>query len=103
MLATLTCKKPAIARARRARAIGGELIQGLHFLFTNSKLSFVTLSWAAGTFAAGCFGALASLYVRDVLRAHASVLGMIGSMIAWEHWRARQSWPGWHGAATLRL
>ena len=41
----------------------------------------MTISWAAGTFAAGCFGALASLYVRDILRAHASVLGMIGSMI----------------------
>ena len=56
-------------------------MQGLRFLFTNPRLSFVTLSWAAGTFAAGCFGALASLYVRDVLRAPASVLGMIGSMI----------------------
>jgi MFS family permease len=81
MLATLTYHRPAIAQPRRARAIGDELMQGLRFLFTNPKLSFVTLSWAAGTFAAGCFGALASLYVRDILRAHASVLGMIGSMI----------------------
>ena len=81
LLATLTYGRPALAQPRRARAIGTELIQGLRFLFTNPKLSFVTLSWAAGTFAAGCFGALASLYVRDVLRAHASVLGMIGSMI----------------------
>ena len=81
MLATLTCHRPAIAQPRRLRVIGGELMQGLRFLFTNPKLSFVTLSWAAGTFAAGCFGALASLYVRDTLHAHASVLGMIGSMI----------------------
>lgn len=104
MLATLSCHRPAIAQPRRARAIGAqqgdaclaptqcrgracpalvhaELMQGLRFLFTSPKLSFVTLSWAAGTFAAGCFGALASLYVRDTLRAHASVLGMIGSMI----------------------
>ena len=81
MLATLTCHKPPSAQTRHARAIGTELTEGLRFLFTNPKLSFVTLSWAAGTFAAGCFGALASLYVRDVLRAHASVLGMIGSMI----------------------
>ncbi len=36
----------------------------------------------AGTFAAGCFGALASLYVRDVLQRGPSVLGMIGSLIA---------------------
>ena len=81
LLATLTYSRPAPAQPRRAPAIGTELIQGLRFLFTNPKLAFVTLSWAAGTFAAGCFGALASLYVRDVLRAHASVLGMIGSMI----------------------
>jgi MFS family permease len=81
MLATLTCHRQSIAQPRRARAIGTELMQGLRFLFTSPKLSFVTLSWAAGTFAAGCFGALASLYVRDTLRAHASVLGMIGSMI----------------------
>lgn len=81
LLATLTCHRPAIAQPRRARAIGGDLIQGLRFLLTNPKLAFVTLSWAAGTFAAGCFGALASLYVRDVLRANPSVLGMIGSTI----------------------
>jgi DHA3 family macrolide efflux protein-like MFS transporter len=81
MLATLTCHRPVIAQPRSARTIGTELMQGLRFLFTNPELSFVTLSWAAGTFAAGCFGALASLYVRDILRAHASVLGMIGSMI----------------------
>jgi DHA3 family macrolide efflux protein-like MFS transporter len=81
MLATLAYPTRAIAPPRRARAIGTELIQGLRFLFTNHQLSFVTLSWAAGTFAAGCFGALASLYVRDTLRAHASMLGLIGSMI----------------------
>jgi len=81
MLATLTYRRPAIAHPRSAHAIGAELIQGLRFLFTSPTLSFVTLSWAAGTFAAGCFGALASLYVRDILRAHASLLGMIGSMI----------------------
>jgi len=81
MLATLMYRRPAIVQPCHARAIGTELIQGLRFLFTNPTLSFVTISWAAGTFAAGCFGALASLYVRDVLRAHASVLGMIGSMI----------------------
>ncbi len=93
MLATLSYQRPATQQGEaylaptpcRGRAcpalVHAELIQGLRFLFTSPKLSFVTLSWAAGTFAAGCFGALASLYVRDILRAHASVLGMIGSMI----------------------
>jgi predicted MFS family arabinose efflux permease len=81
MLAKLPRPTPAVPQSRRAGTFGTELLRGLRFLFTNPKLSFVTLSWAAGTFAAGCFGALASLYVRDILRTHASVLGLIGSMI----------------------
>ncbi len=36
----------------------------------------------AGTFAAGCFGALAPVYVRDVLHRGPSLLGMIGMLIA---------------------
>ena len=36
----------------------------------------------AGTFAAGCFGALASVYVRDVLHRGPPLLGMIGMLIA---------------------
>jgi MFS family permease len=54
----------------------------MRFLWTNPRFSFVMLSMMAGTFAAGCFGALASLYVRDVLQRGPSVLGMIGSLIA---------------------
>ena len=42
----------------------------------------MVLALTAGTFAAGCFGALASLYVRDVLHRGPAVLGMIASLIA---------------------
>ncbi len=35
-----------------------------------------------GTFAAGCFGTLASVYVRDVLHRGPAVLGMIAALIA---------------------
>jgi predicted MFS family arabinose efflux permease len=76
------CPKPAAIEPRPPRAIVTELGQGLRFLFTNPKFSIVTLSLAAGTFAAGCFGALASIYVRDVLRAQPSLLAMIASVIA---------------------
>ncbi len=80
LLAALRYSRPA--NTVPARAMFRELGCGFHFLLTNSRFSFVMLSMTAGTFAAGCFGALASLYVRDVLQRGPSVLGMIGSLIA---------------------
>jgi len=65
-----------------SRAVFRELGSGFHFLLTDSRFSFVMLALTAGTFAAGCFGALASLYVRDVLHRGPGVLGTIGSLIA---------------------
>jgi DHA3 family macrolide efflux protein-like MFS transporter len=80
LLATLRYSRPV--KTAPARAVFRELGQGFHFLLTDSRFSFVMLSMTAGTFAAGCFGALASLYVRDVLQRGPAVLGMIGSLIA---------------------
>ena len=65
LLATLRYSRPV--NAAPARAVFRELGCGIHFLLTDSRFSFVMLSMTAGTFAAGCFGALASLYVRDIL------------------------------------
>ena len=79
LLATLHCSRPPPASKR---AVSRELHRGFHFLLTDSRFSFVMLSLTAGTFAAGCFGALASLYVRDVLHRGPAVLGMIASLIA---------------------
>ncbi len=64
------------------RAVFRELGCGFCFILTHSRFAFVMLAMAAGTFAAGCFGALASLYVRDVLHRGPGALGMIGSLIA---------------------
>jgi MFS family permease len=80
LLATLRYSRPAPAGP--TRAVFHELGRGFHFLLTDSRFSFVVLSLTAGTFAAGCFGALASLYVRDVLHRGPAVLGMIASLIA---------------------
>ena len=80
LLATLRCARPADLAP--ARAVFRELGEGIHFLFTDKRFSFVVLSMTAGTFAAGCFGALASLYVRDVLHRGPSLVGMISSLIA---------------------
>ena len=80
LLATLRYSRPAPPASKRA--VFRELGRGFHFLLTDSRFSFVVLSLTAGTFAAGCFGALASLYVRDVLHRGPAVLGMIASLIA---------------------
>jgi DHA3 family macrolide efflux protein-like MFS transporter len=80
LLATLSNPKPA-ARSPQ-RAMFRDLSAGFSFLFSDPRFSFVVLSMTAGTFAAGCFGALASVYVRDVLHRGPQLLGMIGMLIA---------------------
>jgi MFS family permease len=62
--------------------VSRDLAAGFVFLFTDPRFSFVVFSMAAGTFAAGCFGALAPVYVRDVLHRGPALLGMIGVLIA---------------------
>jgi Na+/melibiose symporter-like transporter len=63
-------------------ALFRDLGAGFGFLFTDPRFSFVVFAMTAGTFAAGCFGALASVYVRDVLHRGPPLLGMIGVLIA---------------------
>ncbi len=80
LLATLRYHRP-LNRAPPP-AVFQELTAGFDFLFADPRFSFVVFSMTAGTFAAGCFGALASVYVRDVLRRGPPLLGMIGMLIA---------------------
>jgi hypothetical protein len=80
LLATLRCRRPT--NPSRAGVVFRELGAGFAFLFADPRFSFVVLSMTAGTFAAGCFGALASVYVRDVLHRGPPLLGMIGMLIA---------------------
>lgn len=80
LLAAVRYSRPM--KTAPVRAVLRETGSGFHFLLTHSRFLFVMLSMTAGTFAAGCFGALASLYVRDVLQRGPSLLGMIGSLIA---------------------
>jgi MFS transporter, DHA3 family, macrolide efflux protein len=80
LLTALRYSRPPPAKS--ARNVFCELGSGFHFLLTDSRFSFVTLALTAGTFAAGCFGALASLYVRDILHRGPGVLSMIASLIA---------------------
>jgi MFS transporter, DHA3 family, macrolide efflux protein len=80
LLVTLHYSRPV--NSAPVRAVFRELGGGIHFLLTDARFLFVIFSLTAGTFSAGCFGALASLYVRDVLHRGPPVLGMIGSLIA---------------------
>jgi MFS family permease len=80
LLATLHYSRPAHCVA--PRAVSHDLSAGFQFLFADPRFSFVVFSMTTGTFAAGCFGALASVYVRDVLHRGPPLLGMIGMLIA---------------------
>jgi hypothetical protein len=59
-----------------------EFREGASFVFATPALSFATLSMAGGTFAAGCYSALAAIYVRDVLHMGTPIYGAMGSMTA---------------------
>jgi DHA3 family macrolide efflux protein-like MFS transporter len=79
LLATLRYARPPVAS--RPAAVWSELATGVRFLFGDPRFSPVVFSMTMGTFAAGCFASLASLYVRDVLHRGPSVLAMISSLI----------------------
>jgi len=64
-----------------AGSILSSLLQGFRFIFTNSAISFVMISMTAGMFAVRCFGALLSVYVRDVLLSTAALFGILNSLI----------------------
>jgi MFS family permease len=55
--------------------------QGFRFIFSHAAISFVMLSMTAGMFAVRCFGALLSVYVRDVLVSTAALYGILNSLI----------------------
>ena len=69
------------AAAKTTGAISTEWREGMRYILDHPKLSFVIFSMTAGTFATGCFGALLSVFIRDVLHAGRSVFGITGSLI----------------------
>ena len=67
--------------ATAARSVLSSMGQGFSFIFTHSVISFVILAMTAGMFAVRCFGALLSVYVRDVLLSNAALFGTLNSLI----------------------
>ena len=93
LIATVSrAKRQDVADARNAGGFAGRradirrtltgLCEGARFLRTDSTFRFLAITMNAGAFATGCFGALAPVYVRDVLRAAPTVYAAIGACIA---------------------
>ena len=73
-------RQPAPA-GLRASSVWASMRQGIAFVFTHPAISFVVISMTAGMFAVRCFGALLSVYVRDLLHSDASRFGLLNSLI----------------------
>ncbi|MBS1829098.1 MAG: MFS transporter [Acidobacteria bacterium] len=69
------------ATGTESRAVLDSMRQGFGFIFRHSTISFVILSMTAGIFAMRCFGALLSIYVRDVLHSTSGAFGVLNTLI----------------------
>ena len=81
MVATIAIHREPAPAGQGARSILSSLGEGAKFVFTHAAISFVVISMTAGMFAIRCFGALLSVYVRDILRANAALFGTLNSLI----------------------
>lgn len=62
-------------------AVLDSMRKGFGFIFTHSTISFVIVAMTAGMFAMRCFGALLSIYVRDVLQSTSGAFGVLNTLI----------------------
>jgi len=84
MIATLVIAREPVVPSKDShplKAVLGDLMAGVKFIFTHPTISFVILAMAAGMFAVSCFGPLIAVYVRDELQAREVVFGIINSLI----------------------
>jgi DHA3 family macrolide efflux protein-like MFS transporter len=81
ILLSLSYHRPAVASPRGVGAVLRDLGEGMKFIFTHPTYSFVILSMTAGMFAMAAFGALLSVYVRDILHSGKNLFGALGSLI----------------------
>src|SRR5437773_1362579 len=79
LVLTLTIDRQALRT--ESSAVLDSMRQGFGFIFKHSTISFVILSMTAGMFAMRCFGALLSIYVRDVLHSTSAVFGVLNTLI----------------------
>jgi MFS family permease len=79
LVMTLTIERQA--STAEARAVLDSMRQGFRFIFTHASISFVIVAMTAGMFAMRCFGALLSVYVRDVLHSTSGAFGLLNTLI----------------------
>ena len=81
LVLTLPIQRPAGVPGTAPSSILSSMGQGMRFIFTHAAISFVIFSMTAGMFAVRCFGALLSVYVRDILRSSPALFGTLNSLI----------------------
>lgn len=81
ILISLSYHRPAAASTRGVSAVLRDLGEGMKFIFTHPTYSFVIISMTCGMFAIAAFGALLSVYVRDILHGGKNLFGALGSLI----------------------
>lgn len=79
LVMTLTIDRQA--PRTQSGAVLDSMRQGFGFIFKHATISFVILSMTAGMFAMRCFGALLSIYVRDVLHSTSAAFGVLNTLI----------------------
>ena len=79
LVLTLTIERQAAAA--KAAAVFESMREGFRFIFGHPAISFVTLAMTAGMFAMRCFGALLSVYVRDILHSNSAAFGVLNTLI----------------------
>src|SRR5262249_14023804 len=78
---TLSLERAAAAPAQGASHGVTSHREGLGFIFSHRAISFVMISMGCGMFAMRCFGALLSIWVRDVLLSNTRLFGYLNSVI----------------------
>jgi MFS family permease len=81
MVMTLTIDREPPKQTVAAASVISSMGTGFRFILTHSAISFVILSMTAGMFAVRCFGALLSVYVRDVLLSKEATFGILNTLI----------------------
>ena len=85
MVMTLAIHREKTAAAGARPGAGSSVLnslgQGFRFIFSHAAISFVMISMSSGMFAVRCFGALLSVYVRDVLASSTTLFGTLNSLI----------------------
>jgi MFS transporter, DHA3 family, macrolide efflux protein len=79
LVSTLTIERQTVHT--ETSAVLESMRQGFGFIFRHATISFVIVSMTAGMFAMRCFGALLSIYVRDVLHSKSAMFGVLNTLI----------------------